>query len=148
MAHTRCMRDRQGYAHGRTRMHMPMRPVTHARTHARTRTHTHKYVILLFHSNNDSRTQLSVTLYVHCLSCYFNLPFTSRSSKRSIVCKDRRRNTWFEDRTSFHNKGLCSTNVTINILCAVRLMRTFVEAVESIYSQRSVALHICSDTYC
>ena len=50
---------------------------THAHAHAdlpghrhtRALTHTHKYVILLFHSNNNSWTRLNITLYVHCQSC-------------------------------------------------------------------------------
>jgi hypothetical protein len=44
---------------------------THAHTHARPSTHTNMQYLLLFHSNNDSWTRLDVTLYVHCLSCYF-----------------------------------------------------------------------------
>ena len=65
MAHTRCMLDKKGYMH--------VRSCTSPRTHPHTReTHTHKYVILIaFLGNNDSRTPVNVTLYVHCLSCLF-----------------------------------------------------------------------------
>ena len=38
-------------------------------TCARAHTHTQTNIIPLFHGNNDSRKRLSVTLYVHCLSC-------------------------------------------------------------------------------
>ena len=55
-----------------TRLHTPT-PLrhTHARTHSRAHTQTNMSYLLLFHGNNDSRTRLSVTLYVHCLSCFF-----------------------------------------------------------------------------
>jgi hypothetical protein len=51
--------------HARMRMHAPTRPCTHM--HVR----THKSIsntYCLFHGNSDSRTRLSVTLYVHCPS--------------------------------------------------------------------------------
>jgi hypothetical protein len=52
-------------------MHTPTRPSAHARAHTHTHTHTEIYVeyLLLYHGNNDSRTCLIVTLYVHCLYC-------------------------------------------------------------------------------
>jgi hypothetical protein len=44
----------------------------HAPRHTHESAHAHKYVIsslLLYHYNDDSQMRLSVTLYVHCLSC-------------------------------------------------------------------------------
>jgi hypothetical protein len=64
MAHTRCMLDKTICMHAHTHAHAPGQP--HVRMHARTHAHTDKY-LLLFHGNSDSRTRLSVTLYVHCL---------------------------------------------------------------------------------
>jgi hypothetical protein len=37
----------------------------HRHPHARTHTHRDKYVILFFHGSKDSRTYVSVTLYVY-----------------------------------------------------------------------------------
>ena len=66
MAHTSCMLDKQNYMHARVSI------CPRARAHACTRAHTQTNMeyLPLFHSNNDSRTHLSVTLYVHCQSCY------------------------------------------------------------------------------
>jgi hypothetical protein len=49
--------------HACTCMHTPTRPGTP------THTQTNMQCLLLFHGNNDLRTRLSVTLYVHCVSC-------------------------------------------------------------------------------
>ena len=55
----------QEHAHAHAPRHPPTQ--TQARTHARTgTTYTYKY-FLLFHSNSDTRTRFSATLYVHCL---------------------------------------------------------------------------------
>jgi hypothetical protein len=44
----------------------------HAQARAHARTHnTNMYYLLLFHGNNDSRTLLNITLYVHCLACLY-----------------------------------------------------------------------------
>ena len=51
-----------------TRMHTPTRLRTHM--HARTLTQTNKKYLLLYHGKSGSRTRLSITLYVHCLSFY------------------------------------------------------------------------------
>ena len=53
------------YAHAQA--HAPGYPHT---THARTHTQTNTQYLLLFHGKNDSRTHLSVTLYVHGFSRY------------------------------------------------------------------------------
>ena len=64
---TSCLLNKQGYMHAcaftcpRSRAHKR----TLARTHAHT--HTRMQYLLLFNSKNNSRTRLSVTLYVHCL---------------------------------------------------------------------------------
>ena len=55
MAHTVCMLDKQGYTYALARTH--------------TQTNIRIYYLLLFHGKNDSRTRLSVKLYVDCLSC-------------------------------------------------------------------------------
>ena len=61
MAYMSFILDKQGYMHAFAH--------THAPRHTHARTHTSKYVIFIaFHDENNSRTHLSVTLYVHCLS--------------------------------------------------------------------------------
>ena len=65
MVHTRCMLDKQGYTGARACT--PTR--THLRARAHTHTHADKYIIPLFHSNNDSRRRLIVTLYVGYIAC-------------------------------------------------------------------------------
>jgi hypothetical protein len=57
MAHTRCMLDKQDYKHALT-------PAL---------AHTYKYVIFIAFSRQQivSRTILNVTLFLHCLSCYY-----------------------------------------------------------------------------
>ena len=47
----------------------PTRPGIQMNAHTRTHARTDQY-LLLFHGNNDSRTRVNVTLFVHCLS-YF-----------------------------------------------------------------------------
>ena len=59
--------------YARMRMHTLKRLGTQMHACARTHTQTNKYFSLLFHGNNDTQTRLSVTLYVHCLSCLFRL---------------------------------------------------------------------------
>jgi hypothetical protein len=59
-----------GIARLHTRMHMHTRPGTHMHARARRHTQTNKQYLFLFHSNNDARKRLSVTLYVHCPLCY------------------------------------------------------------------------------
>jgi hypothetical protein len=66
MAHASCLLDKKGYMHARA----CTRPLARAHVHAHTQTNME--YLLLFHGNNDSRTRLNVTLYVHCLSCYFS----------------------------------------------------------------------------
>ena len=68
------------------RVHMSKDPVSH--THARAREHTDKHVILYllrFHGNNNSRTHLNITLYVHCLSCH-DLKQPVRLDSGTIFC--------------------------------------------------------------
>ena len=62
MAHTSCMLHKQGYMHA----------------FARARTHTS---IFFFHGNNASRTRLNVTLYVHCLSCFYILQYHNNTTE-------------------------------------------------------------------
>ena len=72
-AHTHCMLDKQGYMH--------------VRAYTRPRARRQKCVILIaFPRNDDSRTRLSVTLYVHCLSCPFPLHSSPLVSHPSIFC--------------------------------------------------------------
>ena len=59
----------QAHAHAHVTGHTYARTRVHARTHART--HSNIQYVLLFHGNNDSRTRLNITLFVHCLSCLF-----------------------------------------------------------------------------
>ena len=66
--HTRCMMDKQGYMHARACTRPRARAQLCTCAHAHTR--TNMQYLLLFHGNNDSRTRLSVTLYVHCLCCF------------------------------------------------------------------------------
>ena len=58
MGNTRCILDKHGYMH--------------TNKHGCARTHTGKsiYSLLLFQGNNDWRTRLNITLYVHCLPCW------------------------------------------------------------------------------
>jgi hypothetical protein len=61
---------------GLTRLHalcVRTRPGTHARARKHTQTNN-KFYLLLFHSNNDTRTRLNGTLYAQCPSC-LPLPF-------------------------------------------------------------------------
>ena len=73
MAHTNCVLDKG------VRMHAGACVLPCARTHALTLpgTHTHTqtnmWYVLLFHSNTDSRKYLTVTWYVHCLSCWIRV---------------------------------------------------------------------------
>lgn len=57
------------HAHARPRARAPTH--VHARFHERARTKTNLQCVLLFHYKNNSRTHLSVTLYVHRLSCSY-----------------------------------------------------------------------------
>jgi hypothetical protein len=56
------MLDKQGY--------MQARAYTRARTHTHTHIYIHKYKMFIVFTQ---RTRLSVTLNVHCLSCYYNV---------------------------------------------------------------------------
>ena len=50
--------------HAHARVHAPRHPL------ARTRARAYGQIyLILFHGNNDSKTRLSVALYVHYLSC-------------------------------------------------------------------------------
>ena len=75
IAHTRCMLNKQGYMHARTRVR------AHARKRARIHTHTRICNIYLFHGKNDSRTRLNVTLHVYILCFYTLLLFLSASQR-------------------------------------------------------------------
>ena len=66
MAHTSCMLDNQGYMHAR------VCTWTRARAHTHAQTLRQKYVIFIaFPRQQWSRTRLSITFYVHWLSCCF-----------------------------------------------------------------------------
>jgi hypothetical protein len=56
--------------------HTLTRPCTHMHTQ------TNKLYLLLFHDNSDTRTRLSVTLYVHCSLTFYLKP--SRPTKISV----------------------------------------------------------------
>jgi hypothetical protein len=60
---------------------------THEGTHtyAPTRKHTQTNMchVLVFHSNNDSRTRHSVTSYVNCLSCWAWFMFQAYAGKKN-----------------------------------------------------------------
>ena len=59
--------------HAFMRNYTPTRPGTYMRARTHAHTDEYKYDVMLFRGKNDSRTRLSVTLYVHCVSCLFQL---------------------------------------------------------------------------
>ena len=67
--------------------------LVHALTQARARTHTHTFKICNTYcfstANMVSRTLLTVTLYVHCLSCYACSPSRDVKMTRSFKVSNR-----------------------------------------------------------
>jgi hypothetical protein len=87
----------------RPRVRVPSQ--THAR--ARMNTQTNKLYLFLFHGNNDSRTRLIVTLYVHCPSCQKLCRFCTEFLTSSSSCDENANEIRFVCKTF---AGLCGIN--------------------------------------
>jgi hypothetical protein len=81
IAHALCMLDNEGY--------------THTHTHTHTRAHTHTHIIFNIYCFSTAtmvtRTCLSVTLHVHCLTCRY---LCRTSGKPARSGRGSRKNIW------------------------------------------------------